>query len=385
MNSFYWQDIMKHSPLRAPIVLPAFTCLFLSLSACCGADSQPAIQTEPASSIRGAVYVPAGAFNAPQMWKHFSLAETRRDFGYAREIHLNALRLWASYEYWQMEPERFQTSLDQLLGAAHDSGIRILISLFEEDGVPPTPQNIWTTNPATAFDIQSPGPDITLSKDRKRWEKPRAFVKWFLEHYRNDDRLLAIEVMNEPGNNPSVMPFAKSMFRTAKSLQGAVPLTVGSSSVEKAEEFIPLGLDIIEFHANFPQTRGQFAAAITNALAVGHKYHRPVWLTEWQRLRPGGNGWGKKRISETETRPDYASLAPIVHKYPIGNFFWSLMVKRAYLPPQRAQGTINGLFWPDGSVWSLADARAIANAPSLQLTQNKTIPPGFLAYLKKAR
>ena len=61
-------------------------------------------------TIRGAVYVPSEAFNAPQMWKNFSLAETRRDFGYAQEIHLNALRIWASYEYWQMEPEHFKAS-----------------------------------------------------------------------------------------------------------------------------------------------------------------------------------------------------------------------------------------------------------------------------------
>jgi hypothetical protein len=162
-------------------------------------------------------------------------------------------------------------------------------------------------------------------------------------------------------------------------------LTVGSESVEKAGEFIPLGLDIIEFHANFPRTREPFESAITNAMSVGRRNHLPVWLTEWQRLRPSGSGWGKEKIPQAETLPDYASLAPIVHQYPIGNFFWSLMVKRAYLPGQRRQGTINGLFWPEGSVWSLADARAIADDPSLKLTEKKIIPPGFLDYLTKPR
>ncbi len=35
------------------------------------------------------------------------------------------------------------------------------------------------------------------------------------------------------------------------------------------------------------------------------------------------------------------------------------MIKRAYLPAQRTKGTINGLFWPDSSVWCLPDTRAI--------------------------
>jgi hypothetical protein len=172
------------------VVIPALSGLLLSAGACAGADTSSAPNLDSLTAMRGAVYLPAGAFNAPQMWKNFSPPETRRDFGYAKEIHLNALRLWASYEYWRMAPDRFQRPLDELLGAAHQAGIRVLISLFEQDGVPPTGENMWTTNPAVAFDIQSPGPKIT--SDERRWERPRSFVEWFMEHYRNDQRLLAI-------------------------------------------------------------------------------------------------------------------------------------------------------------------------------------------------
>ena len=362
--------------------LTTVTCATFSLAPVVfGAESKPAINLPKSASIRGAIYIPANAYNAPQMWKNFSLAETRRDMGYAREIHLNALRSWASYEYWQLHPKRFQSEFNQFLGAAHAAGIRILISLFEEDGVPPTPHNMWTTNPATAFDIQSPGFAIASSKDRKQWEKPRSFINWFMAHYRNDDRLLAIEVMNEP--NGAEVPFAKSMFKTAKSMQGSVALTIGSDSIVHAKTYIPLGLDVMEFHYNFPTSCRQFSDAIKHAIKVGHQYHLPVWLTEWQRLRPGGNGWGRKKISNAARFPDYASLASIVHQYPIGNFFWSLMIKRAYLPPQRKQGTVNGLFWPDGSVWTLRDARAIANDPNLKLPEKHSLPPGYLSYLDK--
>ena len=95
-------------------IISAATCwlalaagLCLAAGVCRGADEQPAVRRDAPENIRGAVYVSSDAFNAPQMWKNFNLEETRRDFGYAKQIHLNAFRIWASYEYWQMEPRTF--------------------------------------------------------------------------------------------------------------------------------------------------------------------------------------------------------------------------------------------------------------------------------------
>jgi hypothetical protein len=362
---------LSHSFLRTLVALPVAISLWLAPHTG-WSQVVPTVPDKQSPAIRGAVYLPAEAFNAPQMWKNFSLAETRRDFGYAQEIHLNALRIWASYEYWQMEPEHYKASFDQLLDEAQAHRIRILISLFENDGVAPTPENMWTTDPGKAFDVCSPALDIVSPAHKESWEKPREYLKWFMQSYRNDHRLLAIEVMNEPDRNTA--PFAKSMLQTAKSMEGSVPLTIGSDSIESALDYIPLGLDIIEFHVNFPPSREYFESEITNAIAVGNQNHQPVWLTEWQRLRPDGSGWSKTKIPRAETLPDYASLAPIIHQYQIGNFFWSLMLKRAYLPPQRAQGTVNGLFLTNGSVWSLRDARAIADDPSLKIPERTILP-----------
>ena len=354
----------RSSHVRACTVLLS---LMLATSAAVGA-----VRRDPPATIHGAIYVPSDAYNAPQLWKHFNLAETKRDFGYARSIHLNALRMWASYEFWQQSPQKFQSEFDQMLGAAHDDGIRILISLFENDGVPPTQENMWATDPATAFDIQSPGRDIATG-DKAGWEAPRHFVEWFIKRYGNDDRVLAIEVMNEPNvgrkDQPGTMPFALSMFQTAKSLQGTVPLTLGSARIDTAKLFVPLGLDIVEYHDNFPHTTAGLEDSIQKALDYGKQVNLPVWLTEWQRLRTGDAGFGAKGIDPSERLSDYASMAPTLRKYPIGTFFWSLMVKRAYLKGQRLNGTVNGLFWPDGSVVSLRDARAIAGDDKLHLKE----------------
>ncbi len=341
--------------------------------------AQAAPRKDNPATIRGAIYVPSDAYNAPQLWKNFNLAETKRDFGYAHSIHLNALRMWASYEFWKQSPEKFQSGFDQMLGVAKKNDIRILISLFENDGVAPTEENMYTTDPTKAFAIQSPGRDVAMG-DKAGWEAPRAFLQWFMKRYGNDDRLIAIEVMNEPslGKNglPGTVPFAQSMFTTAKQMQGTVPLTLGSAELKVADMFLPLGLDIVQFHDNFPKTAEEFEGRITEALAFGKEHNLPVWLTEWQRMRTSASGFGKEKISAEERGTDYASLAPIVQKYPVGSFFWCLMVKRAYLRGQRLNGTVNGLFWPDGSVTSVKDARAIAADPKLKLPE-KSFPADF--------
>jgi hypothetical protein len=346
----------------------AYKHLSLALLLCCCAAATATVRQDNPAQIRGAIYVSSGAYNAPQMWKNFSVAETRRDFGYAREIHLNALRVWASYEFWKSNPQVFQRELNQMLGVAHENRIRILLALFENDGVPPTPENIAAAGPLTGFDVQSPGMEIASEQHKDEWEQPRQFVVWFMKHYRSDPRLLAIEVMNEPSTH--TIPFAQSMFATAHDMQGSVPLTIGTVGAKQAQQFVPLGLNVIEFHDNFPVSAEALADKIKTTMAYGAQVHLPVWLTEWQRVRPHGSGFKAGLEMTTEEKgPDYSSLAPTVESFPIGNFFWSLMVKRAYLKGQRLNGTINGLFWPDGTVTSLKDARAIARDPRLELKE----------------
>ena len=357
--------------------LTSVKCLMLLAGLVAGAASAAVRHDDPAT-IRGAIYVPARAYNAPQMWKNFDPTETARDLDHAREINLNALRIWASYEFWKTDPDRFGKELDQFLAIAGQHHIRILVSLFENDGVAPTQANMWTTDPRKAFAIQSPGRAIAAGPE-SGWEGPRRFVQWFMRRYGDDNRLLAIEVMNEPseaGKNAATVPFAKAMFAAAKSLQGTVPLTVGTNLIEIAADFVPLGLDVIQFHDNYPTSAEEMRGRIEQAMAYGKSVGLPVWLTEWQRVRPGGSGWGQEKVASSDTGIDYASLAAIVRDYPVGNFFWSLMVKRAYLKVQRLKGTANGLFWPDGAVASLRDARAIADDPTLKL-EERPIPAGF--------
>lgn len=307
---------------------------------------------------RGAIYIPARPFNAYQVWRDYDPDVTRRDTKYAQSLGLNAFRLWLSFEFWRQNRGALRQGFEDLLATCSARGIKVMPVLFEGDGVEPTPGNLRNTNPLTASDVLSPSAEIV--QDRRKWKEPREYVDWFMGHFQNDRRLLAIEVNNEP--HPVIREiFAREMIRQAARQKGAVPLTVGGFDLRQSLLFLDAGIDILESHKNFPPSAEFLRKFVPHEIINPERIlQKPVWLTEWQRIRASGPGWGSKPLVGNEWEPDYASMAPIVRSFPIGNFFWSLMLKPAWLLPQREKGTLNGVFHEDGAVWRLADARAIS-------------------------
>lgn len=232
--------------------------------------------------------------------------------------------------------------------------MRAILGLFESVGQEPTEENLTNTDPWTAPPVQSPSSRVM--QNEYRWDDPREYVRWFMERHRDDDRLLAVEVMNEPGWLPDMKRFAGGMFETLGEERGSVPLTVGSTSMANNAEYVDWGCDILQFHYNFPDDTGVYRDLLSEADQLSADLDMPAWLTEWQRV--ADFGWGG-RDTVDQWQPDYASLAPVIHEYGMGNFFWSLMVKPAYVRYMRKRWVVNGIFHEDGAVWNREDARAI--------------------------
>lgn len=322
---------------------------------------------------KGAIYIPAKAYNTYQQWRDYNQKETERDFGYAKSIGLNSLRIWLSYEYWLENRQRHNESLDHMLDAADKKGIKVLLALFDSCGVENTKKAREDRNPKTAVAVKSPS--LAISRDVNRWKEPEQFVNVIMDRFASDKRLLAIEVMNEPGFRDNRIAMSRYLFKAAKRKQGNIPLTIGSlQGMENWGNFMDLGIDLFEYHDNFPTSLRPFKHKLNMAKQVAETLGRPMWITEWQRLRPSGNGWNEQKIPHEELMPNLASLADVVHNAGIGNHFWSLMLKPAYLTPQRNIGTFNGLFFEDGAVYSLADARAVAQNPNYQAEERKDVP-----------
>lgn len=322
--------------------------------------------------VRGAIYLPARAFNVYQQWRYYDEAVTERDLGYAASVDLNALRTWVSYEFWKEDRRALRRAIDHFLDAAEREGVRVLLGLFEAAGSEPTRRNLTNTDPLTATGVYEPSMQVV--GDARQWDQPRAYVRWFMDRYRDDDRLLGIEIMNEPGWSIQKQ-FAGGMFETLASERGRVPLTVGSTSLANNAYYAGWGLDLLQFHYNFANDRGVYRDLLQQALELQAVAGVPVWLTEWQRIRSGSAF--ASPVTGDEWQPDYASLAPVIQDAGVGSFFWTLMVQPAYTMIQRKQGVITGLFHEDGAVWSLDDARAIkamAGDPSFDAEERREWP-----------
>nr|WP_139246742.1 twin-arginine translocation signal domain-containing protein [Halogranum amylolyticum] len=305
--------------------------------------------------VRGAIYIPSRAYNIYQMWQYYEPEIIERDLTYATQVNLNAIRTWVSYEAWQRDPDAHEQALDHFLQAADDRDLSVLLGLFDAVGSYPTEERLEDTDPASATGLSSPPKEVLLN--RQLWDGPRRFVRWFMDNYRDDDRLLGIEAMNEPGWMASKTAFAREMFATLVEQKGRVPLTVGSTSLANNAEYEQWGNEILQFHYNFVNNQSTYRTMLQRVNHLREAVETPVWLTEWQRTRHG-RGFAAEPTPSEQT-PNYASLAPLIRDVGIGNFFWSLMVKPAWVQPQRKNGVINGLFHEDGAVWSREDARAI--------------------------
>ena len=340
------------------------------------ADPEPTQQavpqpTEPVD-VRGALYVPSRAWNTFQMWHEYDPEVTERDLGYAERVNINAIRTWVSYEQWMEDPDALEQSIDHFLTAAEDRDMGVLFGLFESVGKEPTEENLHNTDPLTAPPVQSPSSRVVQNEDR--WDEPREYVRWFMDRYKDDDRLLGIESMNEPGWLPNMKRFSKGMFETMAKNRGSAPLTVGSTSLANNADYIDWGADILQFHYNYPSDPSLYHDLLPDANQLSNDLDMPVWLTEWQRV--ANFGWGQNSTVD-QWQPKYASLAPVIHQHGVGNFFWSLMVKPAYVRYMRKRGIINGLFHEDGAVWNLEDAKAIkamSGETGVELQQRREWP-----------
>jgi hypothetical protein len=305
--------------------------------------------------VRGAIYIPARAFNFYQQWADYDRTVIERDLGYATEVNLNAIRTWASYEFWEEDPQAHLEALEHFLSTADEKGQQVVLGLFDFAGKEPTEKRLHDTNPRTATGVRSPSSEIM--KSEARWDEPREYVRWFMDQFRDDDRLLAIEVMNEPGWRSYVTKFAKGMFRTMRDVRGDVPLTVGSTSMANNVTYDDWGVDTFQFHYNFAESPAVYEDMLRSNEVIADDFDAPVWLSEWQRVREA-TGFASEP-PEHQKASNYSSLAPLIHEAGFGNFFWSLMVQPAFVPAQRNHGVLNGLFHEDGAVWSLDDARSI--------------------------
>jgi len=251
-------------------------------------------------------YLPRTAVNWTELWQEesFDLATIEQELAWARDVGFNALRTNLQFLVWADEAAGFRARLDRFLGVASRCGIRAVLCPFDDcafSGREPYlgPQDDPVPGVHNGGAAASPGRAVV--RDRARWLELERYVRDVVGHFRDDARVLAWDLYNEPGNDfvftrrvasdpddplwPHSMALARASFGWARAARPTQPLTSAVWSLEWRTRETPLVelSDFVSFHSYLPL---EHVAALVDELRTAQ---RPVVCTEWLARGLGSN------------------------------------------------------------------------------------------------
>jgi hypothetical protein len=315
-------------------------------------------------------YLPRTAVNWIEQWQAdtFDAGTIEEELGWAQDVGFNTLRTNLHSLVWGDDPAGLRGRVDRFLGIAARHGVRTMLCLFDDCEFSGRdsrlgPQGDPVPGMHNSRACGSPGRRVV--RDPAQWPPLERYVSDVVGHFRDDARIVAWDVYNEPGNahvfspgrsepGESLLPYSLDLARAATAWARAAgptqPLTVGVWNPVWSEEenAVLLGLsDVISFHnyGDLTFLEAHVAALRRHTLAEG----RPLLCTEWL-----ARGLG--------SRP--ATHLPYFARERIGCYHWGLVNGRTqtHLPwpgleSLADRGWHHDLFHPDGRPY---DAEEIA-------------------------
>jgi hypothetical protein len=254
----------------------------------------------------GCNYAPRTAINELEMWQadSFDPQTIDQELGWAESLRFNSLRVFLHDLAWQQDPEGFYSRLDQFLEIAARHKIGVMFVLFDGvwDPFPKAgPQRAPKPHLHNSGWVQSPGADVL--RDDAKIDALKPYVVGVVSRYRNDPRVQAWDIFNEP-DNPNTNSYGKveladkaeraqvlleKAFAWAREADPAAPLTAGvwrgdwstderMSAIDR--RMVELS-DVISFHTYDPPD------AADRRIASLRRFGRPLLCTEFMAR---GNG-----------------------------------------------------------------------------------------------
>jgi endo-1,4-beta-mannosidase len=151
----------------------------------------------------GCNYLPATAINQLEMWQAESFDPERIDLelGWAESLGFNSIRVFLHDIPFRTDREGFLDRIDQFLEIADRHGIGVMLVFFDSVW-DPFPQAGAQRPPRPGVHnsgwVQSPGHEIL--GDESRRESLAPYVKEVVERFKDDRRVHAWDIINEPNN-----------------------------------------------------------------------------------------------------------------------------------------------------------------------------------------
>jgi len=300
-------DVVASGCAPAPVVTPAHQAVTAAAPAR-WSERQAHAWYGSQPWLVGSNYVPRSAINQLEMWQAetFDTAQIDQELGWAEELGMNTMRVFLHDLLWQQDSVGFRRRVDRFLAIAARHHIRPMLVLFDSCWDPRPqlgPQHPPVPGVHNSGWVQSPGAAGLM--DSTQYPRLERYVTGVVRAFRDDPRVLAWDVWNEPGNENGdsygreepagkvarVTALLPRVFAWARAAQPLQPLTSGVWSVEDSPAGRNLGevreiqlrqSDVITFH--------NYGNATSFFRQVGwlERYRRPVICTEYM-ARPTGS------------------------------------------------------------------------------------------------
>src|SRR5256884_7559077 len=169
---------------------------------------------------------------------------------------MNTMRVFLHDLLWQQDADGFKKRINEFLTIAAKHRIRPVFVLFDScwDPLPhPGPQHPPIPGVHNSGWVQSPGA-VALG-DAKQYPRLKAYVQGVVGAFAKDDRILAWDIWNEPGNRnmgsyakeelkdktARVLVLLPQTFEWAREVNPTQPLTSGVCCVDQAPDGSHLG------------------------------------------------------------------------------------------------------------------------------------------------
>ena len=326
----------------------------------------------------GANYNPRNAINQLEMWQAetFSPAMIDEELGWAEAIGMNSMRVYLHNLVWEQDSTGYLQRIGRYLDIADRHGISTTFVLFDA---------VW--DPVASLGRQpNPRPHLhnsgwvqsptgqQLMNGSHYFPKGKSYVQGILRHFRDDARIFAWDLYNEPDNmNNGKFPneprrktdytyeLLNKTFEWARAINPSQPLTTGPWTGElfsnpaddyelgRFNAFQLANSDLISYH-NYGDTAYQ-RRTIERLAPLG----RPLLCTEY--LARGYDS-------------DIVNVLPLLHENNVSAYNWGLVsgkTQTAY-PWASWDSTFTALpevwhheiFWPDGRAYDEAETAVFA-------------------------
>ncbi|MCX5841388.1 MAG: cellulase family glycosylhydrolase [Deltaproteobacteria bacterium] len=230
--------------------------------------------------IRGFNYMPSYAFILFDVMDRFDVRVWDKEFGYARNLNANSLRIWVSSVSYHKDPTGFLRNFEKILLLANKHDLTIMPTLY----------NRWV-------DATYPFGQLELAHvlaPQPAHNEHRTYVMQFVSAFRFDPRIIMWDICNEPYGYAYISDaslkqelrkretsFLQMVFAAARDADPSQPLTIGTCGATDHNDPEIYDLpDVLCCHPYAGWWNDQYEKEVDSYIDLANRKNKPLLCSE---------------------------------------------------------------------------------------------------------